>query len=241
MEDMYREMLGFLKANSFTEDPHSEPAPEEGLHPFITISREYGAGGLSLAQALVETFKKQESELFKGWQVLDNELCEKLVTDTRLNHAVRDLISEEYYSEVQAFVYSLLGDPSQKTQVYKQLFDLIRTLATFGKVIIIGRAGSCITESLAHGVHVRLTASLQSRVERVRSIHADPLKVILQKDRDRAKLIRVHFQRDIKDPLLYDVVCNTDRLSFNEISGLVMSLVNERVKTAGSVSGDLNL
>ncbi len=125
MEDMYREMLGFLKANSLAEDHHSKPAPEGGPHPFITISRAYGAGGFSLAQALMETFKKQESELFKGWQVLDNNLCEKLESDTNLNHAVRDLVSEEYYSEVQAFVYSLLGDPSQKTQVYKQLFDSI--------------------------------------------------------------------------------------------------------------------
>ena len=233
MDDIYREMLGFLKANSLRETQAPQPAPDQGFHPFITISREYGAGGISLAQALLKIFERQKSRIFRGWQIIDDNLCEKLETDTKLNHAVRDLLSEEYYSEVQAFVYSLLGDPSQKTLVYKQLFDSIRTLATFGKVIIVGRAGCCITESLPLGVHIRLTASTQSRMARVKSRHQNAAKVILQqKDRDRARLIKVHFHRDINDPLLYDVVCNTDRLEFEEIAGMVVSLVKDRVEAA---------
>jgi len=234
MDDIYSEMMGFLKANSISESQHPQSTPESGLHPFITISREYGAGGTSLAKALLKHFDRQDSSVFKGWQIIDNNLCEKLESDNRLNHAVRDLLSEEYYSEVQAFVYSLLGDPSQKTLVYKELFDSIRTLATFGKVIIIGRAGCCITESLPMGVHLRLAASLQSRVARVRKRHRDPLKAIQQKDRDRARLIKVHFQRDINDPLLYDMVCNTDRLGFEEMARMSAELVRARTEESAA-------
>lgn len=229
MNDILREMRGFLKANSYEEHPHPDRAPEEGLYPFITISRECGAGGYSLAESLLKAFEKERESVFRGWKVFDRELCEKLVSDTELNRAVRALLSEEYYSEVQALVYSLLGEPSQKTLVYKQLFDVIRTMATLGKVIIIGRAGCCVTETLPLGIHLRLIASLESRTERIRSGGArDAGRVILQKDHDRARLIKVHFRRDIADPLLYDAVFNTNRLSFDDISGAVTSLVRKR-------------
>lgn len=235
MVDIYKEIRGFLKANSYTEYHPSQQVPKEGLYPFITISRECGAGGYELADALMKAFAGQVGDVFRGWQVLNRELCEKLVEETDLNRSVRDLLSEEYYSEVQALVYSLLGEPSQKTQVYKELFEVIRTLATFGKVIIVGRAGCCVTESLPLGIHVRLTASMESRVARARvEGYGDPGRIVMQQDRDRAKLIRVHFHRDICDPLLYDFICNTDRLSFDEIAGMIVRLVRVRAESVRS-------
>ncbi len=236
MVDICKEIRGFLKANSYTEFHSSQQLPKEGLYPFITISRECDAGGYCLAEALLKAFAGQGDDIFRGWQVLDRALCEKLVAETDLNRSVRDLLSEEYYSEVQALVYSLLGEPSQKTLVYKELFEVIRTLATFGKVIIVGRGGCCVTESLPLGIHVRLNASLQSRVERVRAEgRKDPRRIVLQQDRDRAKLIKVHFHQDISDPLLYDLICNTDRLSFAAISRIVVGLVKLRIQGLGRV------
>jgi len=235
MVDIFNEIRGFLNANSYTEYHPNRQAPREGIHPFITISRECGAGGYQLADALVNEFRKQESELFRGWQVLNRELCEKLVAETDLNRSVRDLLSEEYYSEVQALVYSLLGEPSQKTLVYQELFEVIHTLATFGKVIVVGRAGNCITENLPMGIHVRLVASMAARTERMRMEgYQDPARFIFQQDRDRARLIKVHFRRDISDPLLYDLVCNTDRISFSEIARIVTAMIRIRADAGGS-------
>lgn len=235
MVDIFNEIRGFLNANSYTEYHPTRQAPGEGIYPFITISRECGAGGYQLADALVNEFRKQSGELFRGWQVLNRELCEKLVAETDINRSVRDLLSEEYYSEVQALVYSLLGEPSQKTLVYKELFEVIHTLATFGKVIIVGRAGSCVTENLPMGIHIRLVASMSARIERMRSQGCpDPNRFIFRQDRDRAKLIKVHFHKDITDPLLYDLVCNTDRITFSEITRIVTALTRLRADAGGA-------
>jgi len=234
--DIFNEIKGFLKANSYIEYHPSQQVPKEGLYPFITISRECGAGGYQLASALIEEFRRQDDELFRGWQVLDREMCEKLVAETDLNRSVRDLLSEEYYSELQSLVCSLLGEPSQKTQVYKELFEVIRTLATFGKVIIVGRAGCCVTDSLPKGVHIRLAGSFARRLERVSATGCpDPAHLILQQDRDRARLIKAHFHRDIADPLLYDLVCNTDRIAVEEIIRIVITMIRLRSGTGKRV------
>jgi len=102
-------------------------------------------------------------------------------------------------------------------------------MATFGKVIIIGRAGCCITESLPLGIHVRLTASLKNRVEKMGSVRGDSLRSVQHFDRDRAKLVRIHFRRDITDPLLYDAIYNTDRLPLDLIAQIILSIVNTKV------------
>ena len=77
---------------------------------------------------------------------------------------------------------------------------------------------------------------MKSRVERVRADdNKDPRRIVLQQDQDRAKLIKVHFHQDITDPLLYDFICNTDRLSFETISRMIVGLIKVRIKSSGRV------
>lgn len=82
MNDIHREMQDFLKANILTDFQHPQLAPDQGFHPFITISREDGAGSFSLARTLLKAFEKQGFEMFRGWQILDNNLCEKRLIQT---------------------------------------------------------------------------------------------------------------------------------------------------------------
>jgi len=127
MVDIMKEIKGFLDATSYEEIHPEKLDLKKGLYPFVTISREYGAGGHGLAQVLLNKFEQENSHLFQGWKVLDRELCEELISDPDLNLPVRALLSEEYQSEIEALVYSLLGEPSRKTLVYKRLFELVRT------------------------------------------------------------------------------------------------------------------
>jgi hypothetical protein len=229
MVDTLKEIKGFLDATHYEEIHPVQPDLKKGLYPFVTISREYGAGGHGLADTLLNVFEQQESQLFHGWRILDRELCENLIADKNLSMSVRALLSEKYQSELEALVYSLLGDPSQKTLIYKRLFEVIRTLATFGKVVIIGRAGSFITESLPLGIHVRLVASLETRTARMKSLRGDSRRQVLQIDRDRARLVKVQFHQDIADPLLYDVVYNTGRLQYDELAQMILTMIRTKI------------
>jgi len=166
-----------------------------------------------------------------GWRVFDRELCEDLVGKEK--NSVKLLLSEEYQSEVEALVLSLLGDSSAQPALLKRLFETIRTLATFGKVVIVGRAGSCITRNLPLGVHLRLHADPQIRMRRVGLDQMDSTagrRLLESQDRRRAQLIRNHFHEDIDDPLLYDLVCNTGRLQIESVASLIVDLVKTKLR-----------
>jgi len=224
-----KEIKAFLNANRYEEVPTAQHDLERGLHPFVTISREYGAGGHGLAQYLLKLFENQDSPLFQGWRIQDRELCEKLVADNQLNQSIRALLSEKYQSEIEALVFSLLGEPSQKTLIYTRLFELIRTLATFGKVIIIGRAGCCITKSLPLGIHIRLVAPLEYRRERMESVGRQSKRLVQQIDRDRSRFLKVHFNRDISDPLLYDIVFNTGKVPLASAAQVILTMIHSKI------------
>ena len=41
-------------------------------------------------------------------------------------------------------------------------------------------------------------------------------------DRERSRFIRLHFRKDLTDPLLYDLVLNASRLSVEECASIVI-------------------
>ncbi len=203
--------------------------------PFVTISREAGAGGRTLAHTLVKMMESEgETGLFRGWQVLDRTLCEILLQDADLDVSMRSLLAEEYRSQIQEFVLGLFGQRSDQYLVMKKMFEAIRSFATVGKVIIVGRGGSQVARKLEMGVHIRLVAPEASRIQRMQQVlnqNPEETKRIVQKqDQDRARLLKSHFRADIADPLLYDVVCNTGTVSFEAIGESIISLIKHRVK-----------
>lgn len=203
--------------------------------PFVTISREAGAGGRTLAQTLVKMMESEgETGLFRGWQVLDRNLCEVLLQDADLDVSMRSLLAEEYRSQIQEFVLGLFGQGSDQYLVMKKMFEAIRSFATVGKVIIVGRGGSQVARKLEMGIHVRLVAPEASRIQRMRQLfnqNEEEIKRIIHKqDQDRARLLKAHFRANIADPLLYDMVCNTGTVSFEAIAESIICLIKHRVK-----------
>ena len=235
MDSNVKTLRRFLDASSFGGYKRALPDPSRGLFPFITVSRQYGAGGRKLARTLIRELEKESSKVLRKWGIFDRGLCELLVRDPKLKESIRTLFREEYQSETEALILSLLGRSTFKPAAYKELFEIVHTLATFGKVIIVGRAGSCITRSLPQGVHLRLIASEEDRIRR---LNLDPQSVtrveahkILQKnDWDRAQLVKRYFHQDIDDPLLYDAIWNTDRVPFEEIAKSTILLIKSRFR-----------
>lgn len=106
------------------------------------------------------------------------------------------------------------------------LFKVIRALAARGKVIIVGRAGVCLTRQLPGGFHLRLVSPLPTRVRRVMAALSisdkEARRAILQRDRARASLVKNYFLRDIDDPLLYDMVWNTETIAPKAIAATTL-------------------
>lgn len=211
-----------------------EDLPDLGF-PFVTISRQAGAGGHLLSYVILTEFlKHKESSLFEGWHVFDKDLCEVVAQDPKLQGTMEILVAEKYRSEFRDFVESLFTGQSKQYMLYKTTFKVVRMLAMIGKVIIVGRGSALVTADLPQGIHLRLVAPRANRIiwmmKRFKMSKDDASKAVDKQDSDRKKLIKLFFHRDIEDPLLYDAVWNTGKVGLEVITRTTIDLIQDRVK-----------
>jgi cytidylate kinase len=194
-----------------------------------------------LAEALLRQMRAVDGNpIFRDWQVMDQELCHKILENPHLKVSLDALLTEELHSEVEDIVNSLIGGYTPQSQVVIEIFNTIRKMATLGKVIIVGRGAVCLTRALPYGIHVRLVAPPSSRIRRMMELlhlsERDAGEVLARMDNSRAKLLKTYFNRDIRDPLLYDVTWNTDSVSIEEIASSIIGLIQSRAEQAAAVA-----
>lgn len=236
MAEIYK-LASFVDSLHYREKTGPQLDPKKGCFPFITISREAGAGGQSLATLLEEKFQKLHQEpLFQGWQLCNQELCHMIGQDPKLKSCVESLVRTEYHSQAEDMLSQLIHGGSSQDQVVKKMFHLMRAFALHGKVIFVGRGSPFLTRDLPLGIHVRLVASLGSRVKRMmRALDLDEKTtrdIVEEKDKAKAKLVKNFFNKDIRDPLLYDSTWNTDYVSLEEIAKCLVEMIRD--KSAGA-------
>lgn len=211
-----------------------EKVPMSGIprtgFPFVAISQQTGTDGHLLAHVILTDFLKYPGvEMFQGWQVFDRQICEVIAEDPLLHSSMDDLLAERFDSEGKQLMDGLMtGRPDQYLQ-YRRMFQVMRMLATLGKVILVGRAGPMVTHGMPGGVHIRLMAQENTRirwVEHKMKIDREAARTLVhQQDADRRRLVQTFFDKDIDDPLVYDAVWNTDQAGLHEISQSVIQML----------------
>jgi len=223
----------FLNVMAETERTKPVSGAKKAMLSFVTISRQAGAGGHTLAQTLIRRMAQETDPLFQSWQICDQQLCEMLLQDGHLNVSLQSLLAEEYRSQIQELVGELFSKQPSQYLIMREMFETIRSLAAIGKVIIVGRGGSQVTKKLETGVHVRLAAPETVRVQRMMRLlgqsEAEARAAVYKQDQDRARLLKSFFQLDINDPLLYDAVWNTSTVPFEVIAEAIVSLIKHRI------------
>ena len=204
--------------------------------PFVTISRQAGAGGHVLARDILCEMENhaQANELFRGWDLFDQTVCALVMQDPEIRASFDALVSEEYRSETQQLLYDMMTGRSQQYSTYKRIFEIVRILATLGKAIIIGRAGVCVTRKIPHGIHIRLIASDETRIRTMmkeQNVGRDQAeKVMRRQDKERRHLIKDFFNVDINDPLLFDATFNIDKQSTTDLAALIVQMIKLKAK-----------
>jgi len=226
-------LASFVDSLHYREQTGPRIDPQKGRFPFITISRQAGAGGNALATALEQNIQKLQAEpLFRDWQVCGQQLCEMVAQDPKLRDIVESLRRTEYHSQAEDMILQLIHGSSSQDLVVKKMFHLMRAFALHGKVIFVGRGSTHLTHDLPLGIHVRLEASMESRIKRMMpDFGPDEKKVrqiIEEKDKAKAGLVKTFFNKDVNNPLLYDVQWNTDRVSIDEIAKILIEMIRDK-------------
>ncbi|MBI5203273.1 MAG: cytidylate kinase-like family protein [Elusimicrobia bacterium] len=223
-------VLRFLKSQA-APVPGS-PGHPAGRRPFLTVSRQAGAGGRSVAQAVVRALEKEGEELWRGWQLFDQELCRLVAKEPRLRVSLASLLDEEYRSPLADLVTQLVARVTPQEIVLHRVFQTIRSVARGGKAVIVGRAGCLVTKDLPCGVHVRIVAPFEFRVGRIAERRGLSLAGAedwaASQDLARRRLFSNRFHKDIENPCLYDAVFNSANVSPEEIAAQIVPLLKGR-------------
>ena len=201
--------------------------------PFITISRQKGAGALLTAKAIIEKLQQEkDADRYHDWQIIDKELCKEMLQHRGVQDSLQSLFSENYHSQINEFVQGLFGTKQSQDTAILQQSRLIRSLASLGKVIIIGRAGSQVTKEIQHGLHLRLIGSEQQRITNILKVtdisEKQACDLMHEKDQERKRLLHDHYHIDIDDPLNYDAIFNVDSLEINDMADAAITILKSR-------------
>jgi cytidylate kinase len=81
-------------------------------------------------------------------------------------------------------------------------------------------------------IRVRIVAPLKWRAENISLIFDismdEAREIILKTESDRKAFVKKYFNKDIADPVNYDLLINLERLSIDESAGIIESLVMKK-------------
>jgi cytidylate kinase len=185
----------------------------------ITISREAGAGAVTVAELVRQRLTAAETApSLSPWAVFDANLAKQVLKDHQLPPDLARFMAEDARLPVEAIVEEILGlHPSAWTLVQQTTQTILR-LASLGRSIVVGRGGNIVTARLPNVFHVRLVAPLGTRIRHAaRYYHlseAEAAKLVQEHDQARRRYLRRYFNAEIDEPTLYDVTLNTGRMGF---------------------------
>lgn len=228
--------IGYERCLSFI-NCQLQPGPpvEPAIKPAVTISRQTGAGGRTVAGKLADYLQTRVPAQCT-WTVFDKNLMSKVLEDHHLSQQVAKYEPESHKPFIRDALEELLGlHPSTWTIVH-QTAETIWRLASMGNVILVGRGANVVTASLKNAFHVRLVGSVERRITRVQEVYRLDAKAAAEfvkvEDKGRVHYLKEHYHRDIDDPMLYDLIVNTDRCGYDEAARMIGEAVIHRFKLA---------
>lgn len=214
--------------------------------PIVTISRQYGAGGSSVAASVA-------AEL--GAEIVDKKLIEEVANRLSIRPSDVEAEAERPRTLMERLVRSFStlepGMGAGWTPPYPDpLFDarkeiiilteqVTREVADSGNVVIVGRGAGFILRGHPGVFRVFLRAPEEVRVQRLMErlglTEAEMRRKMHEMDSNRAAYIKQVYGRDWCNPDEYDLVINTGRISYQTAAAIILSGVREPAAAVVSV------
>jgi cytidylate kinase len=214
----------------------SLPAAEQPLipKPTITISRQTGAGALTVANLTAQELDRE----YQGnppcpWAVFDRNLVTRILEDHHLSAEIKNFLAEDTRFSLTDALESLLGLHPSSWTLRECAKKTIRTLAVSGNVILVGRGAGIITALLPNVLHVRLIAPFDFRVRHFAEFHQVTVEkataLVRETDEGRHRYVQTYLGADVDDPLHYHLVINTKRTGFQQAARIIRTALIDRV------------
>jgi len=215
----------------------------------ITISREFGAGGSSVAGVLAADL---------GLEIVDRSIVDDLVRQTHMPEHDVEQADERGTSLVDRILGTLRYlDPPEMTDAWEPpypdaSFDarqsivtgtehLIRAAAEHDRTVIIGRGAAFVLRDHPTALHVFLHAPVVDRVravmERLSIGREEARRRVHETDVNRAAYIRQLYRADWHDLASYHLAIDTSRVGITGAARLIEGALGLAPATADATAG----
>ena len=195
----------------------------------ITIGRQFGSGGKSVADALGRKL---------GIPVYDSELITKAAQDSGFSAELfveRDE-KRRFFSLSKIFTntYSDTEDYMSDNGLFKMQSDTIRRIAEQGSAIIVGRCSDYILRDLDNVVDVFLTSPVEVRAERVAErlgISKEKAEELIEKkDNGRAEYYNYYTFGNWGHATTYDICLDSSLLGIEGTADFIIDFARKAGK-----------
>jgi cytidylate kinase len=191
--------------------------------PTVTVSREKGSGGSSIAKLVAEQL---------GFVVFDREIVDEVARLAFVDRLVVEHMDEHSRRSIKESTDRVVRRQSFPPEAYMaHLAKTILTIGEKGGAVVVGR-GAHLLLSPEKCSRVRVVAPLEVRVQRLCAgaglERSAAESAIATTDRERARFIQENFQQTDANPLLYDLVINTGGLAVDAAADLVVRAVEAK-------------
>ena len=176
---------------------------------FISITRKMGTNGSEIARRVANQLQ---------YSFYDTEAIETAAREMGFLNDVK-AVDEKVPS-----LFERLFSHQPEIQL-DHLNAIIYELASRGNAVFLGRGSHILLRPFKCALHVRVTASLEKRIQNLvgRGFRKDvAIKAIHQSDHEREAFIKFAFGVDWDNPELYDMVLNMDNVTVDLAADIVV-------------------
>jgi len=160
----------------------------------------------------------------RGYEFADREIIAKAAE--RFHEGIGELT---HVTEEKPTLWERFTDTQHRYMTYVEA--IVYEMAARDNVVLAGRASTILLRGVNHALRVRISAPEEVRAERIhheQGLTQDAaLDWVRQSDHERASRVKFLYHVDWDDPLLYDLVLNSERLTSARGARLVDEALEE--------------
>lgn len=188
----------------------SKKKEEPGGISVITLSREYGSGGVFIAEKLAKKL---------GYALFHQEVIQEMAKSAQISKRIIQTLDEKGLSVLEESISALINERHLWPDQYlRYLMKVIGTIGRHGRAVIVGRGANYIIP-VDKILRIRVICPLPQRIKniarRLDISESEARKTVFKTDANRRAFTRKYFYADASDPLNYDVVINTGRITYD--------------------------
>jgi len=198
----------------------------------ITISRQFGAGGITLGKMVAEKF---------GYTFADTEIINMVAEMANVSTSFVETVEKEAGGKFSKFISRMVSKPlverilkDERGYIDEKIYLdylvlIIAQMADDGEVVILGRGSQYILNDHPDAYHILLIDTFENRARFMQKNYDLSLsratQVVKNEDKRRLNLYKKLGKTDYDNAELYHLVLNMNRIHLDQALELVTNLI----------------